>query len=276
MNNGGLNKKKHFVFRSGDYYQLAIHEYYNASDVGKKISALLNKKESRLKVPDFSYRIINHWEQKGLISPDRDTEKGWRRFSIIGAIWLQIIGKLRRFGFPLEKMLEVKHNLTMPEWTDEDKTMFPLFEYYVVMALFKKVPVYLLIFENGEAEPVTHKEMRASMKYMALDDVIMISINNILQKLYPNKDLKPDFETSVELSEEELEILFAIRMRDFETITIRTKDGKLERYEFTESIKNERHIKKILEEEDFQDIEIKKANGKIVKIKRTTKRKFSK
>ena len=56
----------------------------------------------------LSYRIINSWENQGLIDIDRINMAQWRKFSFIDFVWLRIIADLRTFGFPLEKLLKVK------------------------------------------------------------------------------------------------------------------------------------------------------------------------
>ena len=211
--------------------------------------------------------IVNHVnEYRGLLIL-------LRKYSIIDVIWISIIATLRQFGYPLEKILNVKYNLEMPEW-DRDLTQFPFFEILISMALFRRIAAYLLVFPNGEAEPVMLNEYLASEKILRVGDHITISINDIVQKMYPKKDLSVVSNTPIELSNEEMELLYMIRMQDFESIKIKTSNGKIINLEATEILKNDKRIIDILEESDYQDIEIKKAGGKIVTIKRTGKKKY--
>lgn len=48
----------------------------------------------------LTYRTINEWEARGLISPHRTTKSvGWRKFSAMDIIRLFVISDLKTFGF---------------------------------------------------------------------------------------------------------------------------------------------------------------------------------
>ncbi len=55
--------------------------------------------------PSVTYRQINHWEKKNLITPRRQTEeRGWRKFSLVDVFCLAIITELRRYGASLSSI----------------------------------------------------------------------------------------------------------------------------------------------------------------------------
>jgi DNA-binding transcriptional MerR regulator len=77
-----------------------------------KISRSVNTDPAFLNKPRFNintvkrlrqqltYRTINEWETRGLISPHRTTKGvGWRKFSAMDVIRLFIISDLKTFGF---------------------------------------------------------------------------------------------------------------------------------------------------------------------------------
>ena len=78
---------------------------------------------------------------------------------------------------------------------------------------------------------------------------------------------------SLELTTEELELLYMMRMEEYESIRVKMFDGKIERFEATELIKNETRIIDILKKGRYQSIEIKQDQGRIVQIKRTIRKK---
>ena len=80
----------------------------------------------------------------------------------------------------------------------------------------------------------------------------------------------------MDLTPAELDLVYKIRMEDYESITIRTTSGKIEQLEVSKPIKNEKRIIDLLKEDNYQTIEIKQANRKIVHIKKTVKKKYDK
>ena len=257
----------------GEEFYLAWICYIN-SESGKLFSKQINEKKERLSgLSELTYRVINHWENKGLLTFSRSTEKGWRKYSIVDIIWIQIISELRNFGFPLEKILKVKQNLEMLELKNISN-QFPFLEFLIALAIVRKTPAFLLVFSNGEVEPVTYGEYKGLIDLFGIDNHIIISINDILRNLYPEEDMTPKFEKSLELSEEEFDLLFTIRMENYEYIKIKLADNKIVTLEATENIDTEKRIGEILKENKFQDITIKKKNGKIVNINRTVKKRY--
>ena len=71
----------------------------------------LKEKKFKQRNSEISYRILNHWEKLGLIDNDRPQGKGWRKFSVIDIVWMEIIKELRNFGYSNDKILTVKRDL---------------------------------------------------------------------------------------------------------------------------------------------------------------------
>src|SRR5208283_4920883 len=111
---------------------------------------IFNLKDSKLFVNDITYRKINDWDSKGLISDTRDSEKcGWRKFSIIGIVRLKIISGLRKIGISTEKIAVILDNIKVhkPYNKEEFKDAFPQLEYFIFDSLngYKN---YLIIDEE--------------------------------------------------------------------------------------------------------------------------------
>jgi hypothetical protein len=172
-------------------------------------------------------------------------------------IWLRVVSRLRTFGYPLDKIVEMRNGLVRQSKTT-GQYRFTLFEVYVVMALAFRRSAVLLVFDNGSAEPTTlaHMKLTEDILGAGLDDHIHISINAILQDLYKDRDLSPLSDTSVELDDDELELIVLLRAGNYEQIKIKQKDGKIELIECAESVDPTGRIIDLLQDGDYQDISI--------------------
>jgi DNA-binding transcriptional MerR regulator len=249
-------------------------EFFYSSESRKVILKKINDPSLRIDSNSFSYRLINHWEKIGLIDSARPTELGWRKYSILNLVWINIIAELRAFGLPLKKILKIKERSLLRKGKHEEfESPYTALEYYTVLAL-QKVPAFFLVFKSGEAHFATQNQYRLTTEFQLIGNHIKISINEIVAQFFPDSDLTPEFSTEIPVSEEELELINMIRFEKLEAINIKMKDGKIERLDAIESVNTKKRIHEILNEADYQDIEIIKADGKIVKIHRTIKKKF--
>ena len=259
QNNKVLTKKRLFNLRE------EVCEESPHFEPGQAIFRKMNEKRARLDNKQISYRTINHWEKSGLISNTRPSGKGWRKYSIIDLVWIQVIVELRDFGFPINKIMKVKENLDHND-----------FVFYTVIASVFRMPVFLLVFHNCDIEPAVGAEYKLTQEYFKLSTHIIINLNDILQRIFPHKDMSPKFEKTLEVSPEELDLLFMIRMENYESITIKTTAGKIEQLEASKSEKTDSRVVDLIQSGDYQDIEIKQRDQKIVYIKRIIKKRYKK
>ncbi|MBS0626729.1 MAG: MerR family transcriptional regulator [Verrucomicrobia bacterium] len=59
-------------------------------------------------VKNISYRVLNHWDEEGLLECVRDSEKGWRKFNLIEGFWVHAIEALRKMGLSFQSLGKVK------------------------------------------------------------------------------------------------------------------------------------------------------------------------
>lgn len=262
-----IKDRENFIIRE-DSFDIAFANYFYGHS--KRINNILNEKNHRLDSSDVSYRVITHWEKMGLLTSDRPEGTSWRKYSILDIVWVQIISELRKFGFSIDKILIVKENITSKY---DSISPFPELEFFVAFA-FNKVPSFLVVFNNGEAIACTLSDIQLAKRLGTIGNCIILSINDILEKLYPEKDLKPDFNSNFNLSKDEVELLAVIRLNDWIEIKIKGKNGKIEMIERTENNTEENRIIEIIKSEDYQDIQLKTAKGKILYVKRTIKQKI--
>ena len=261
------------ILRSGDKLDDNIY-YYRESDAGRRVSEILNEKKRTVRDTEFSYRVINNWESAGLIDNNRPSGKGWRKFSIMDVVWMGIIGQLRKFGFSLENILQAKESLSGTMESDQDG--YSWLEYFVVASLVNKSPVVIMVSDTGNAEPAFFDEYVVNMTTIGLQSHVHINLNTILQEMYPDKDLSPVFGDMRQLSDEEKELFVLIRTGDYEQLTVKQKDGRIELIEGTQTEKIDERITDILSKGEWQNISLKQRDGKIVTIKRTVQIKAKK
>ena len=90
--------------------------------------------------------------------------------------------------------------------------------------------------------------------------------------MYPDKDLSPVDGNTVQLNDEEMELLLLIRTGEYEQLTVKQQDGRIELIEGTQTEKPDERITEILGKGEWQDISLKQRDGKIVSIKRTVQK----
>lgn len=264
-------KKKQVIHR-GDAFDEAFFHYLKGP-LADQAHETLNEKRFTLKKSDVSTRVANHWESEGVVEDPRPDGKGWRRFSVLDLVWLQAVARLRSFGLPIDKLRRMQKRLQdLGDGSTEAGNRISFFEFYVVRAMMR-APVYLLAFEDGGVELATEREYEnAFTKMTGLADHVRISLNPIVQDFFPDKDLSPQHDPAVRLTDDEVEFFFLLRTGDYDAIKVKRKGGRIEIIEAEETVTEER-IVDIMNEEDFQDIEIKRQNGKTVSVKRTIKKK---
>jgi DNA-binding transcriptional MerR regulator len=248
-----------FMFR-GVEYELGYNDYHN-TETGQELSKKLNIQNRKLPEKEFSYRIINHWEENKLISSERHSEKGWRRYSIMDIVWLKIVKELRAFGYSLEQILKVKTILMSK--SDTLTSGFPQLEYYVSLALINK-PVYLLVYSNGTAHAVTEREYQMNREYSTSSSHIQIKLNPIVQTLFPVKNLNPIYREGTEPGLSERKAIQMLRMANFEEVKITTSAGDFDLLYKPDELfekKVEEGVKLILDNK-FDTVTIKYGLGK--------------
>lgn len=236
---------------------LAIAKFFDNSPY---ILRQLNEK--KFGIPQgLSYRIINHWSELGLIDEDRAIERGWRKFSTVEILWLAIIYELRKFGFSSGNILRVKQNIGPHS---------QLLAYYFVESLLNKPSISILIAEDGASDVA--KEAEIIYKKMGVDlnkHHIRLNFNSLVQGFFRDIDMSPKQIFWSPLREDEKKLLKLISMGNFEYIKITFRNNKIKIIDVTEKLDANRSIIDILKDRDYQSIQIKTHQGKIVLLERT-------
>lgn len=238
-------------------------------------------------VDDLTYRKINDWDTKDILSCSRDNkETGWRRFSIIDILKLMIISQLRKFGVATENikiiMDRISSGFKVPAGYKTDKIAG------VAMSILEKgfiscvgnERLFLLIDEDARAFFLPEKELGF---YTASDDIpsslLTLPFFSYVQKIIMalHKNAKTSDNPFIEklaheiLSERERKILDIIRNKAYEELTIVRGNGSemtvraksRERREFSD-----KDAIKAINDKDYQNITVAVVGGKKLSITR--------
>lgn len=248
-----------------------VHGYFTNPEA-KGVSAILNDKKSQIKTDVASYRQINSWDQYGLLDVIAREGSEWRKYSVMDALWLNIIYELRLLGYTVDQIRLVKESLS--ENSKVAKVSMPLLEYCTMLALYGRMPVLLMVFSDGSAMPIPYEEYKMNIITHGLKNHIHIDINEILQRFFPEMDIRPAYPLEFYLTYEEAELLSFIREGEYERVEVRFKNKKMEIIEAVERLDVSKRMVDILKEQKYQSIEVIKKDDVIVSIVRKIKKKI--
>ena len=169
-----------------------LEEFFNTTSLDKvaELYEVITKERLTVKDTGINYRVINHWDEKGLIRFARKSKEGNRKFSLADFIWIKLVNELREFGVKLTDIQKIAADiyepLPMKELMDtlaenldslenmegEDKEGFIEFlksgEYktaeipdlgfnylhlLISEAISTRTPISILVFKNGDWFP---------------------------------------------------------------------------------------------------------------------------
>jgi len=189
------------VYRN-EAFDIGFNSYFK--NIVSKISRVLNNQERNIKFGTVTYRQLNSWDEQGLLANTREGGKGWRKFSVMDAIWIKIIYELREFGFPLEKIKVAKESLSF--MSDKCGVPMPFLEFYTAFAIGNRMPVILLVFKDGISVPANLTQYKIANQYLGVDNHLQINLNEIIQGLFPDLDLKAQYLNEIPVTVQEAEL----------------------------------------------------------------------
>ena len=178
------------------------------------------------------YRVLSHWDSKGLIECERESMNGWRKFNLIEALWVLVVQKLRNLNTSLEKIGHLKPQFF--EILDWDCPI-SLAEYYALGAVFQQKPTFFVV-PSLCTDFFFYEELQAALSTARFDSCIIVHLNPLLSKLLPKEGVKSRFPFDREITYEQQEILEILSKEDFDRITFRKENGKLFRCDIEKGI----------------------------------------
>lgn len=223
----------------------------------------------------ITYRKLNDWDKKKIISSSRKTKNGWRRFSFIDIVKLKIVADLRKIGIGSERIRKILSNInnigTCRDWGD---TRFLIFEFFISSALMgNSIRLFItdhdsVFLYDPEAFPIFIQIFGSDFSYIALP--FSKYVWEIQQPAKHQEGFYSKLMNSV-ASEKERQVLEIIRNKDFKEVTIKRKNNDnfhitakmIENREFSK-----RDLLEAIEKKDYQAVTITRENGENVAIKR--------
>lgn len=277
------------IIRNNKCANICISENYQFT---KKFKSVLNKprfsiKKSRLFINDLTYKKINDWDKKNVISGDRSNkEAGWRKFSIIDILKLYIISDLRKLGFDIKKIRVILKNIS--DFTFEAISLpnnklkdfpFLLLEYFFLECIngYKN---FLIISENGEIYFFQEDDLFAIHFYLdgAGAPIIILPFFKYVKKTAEKVNLKKvNYDNDPKVYElfrtlpKERKILDIIDNKKYETITITKKNGNIltiKAKEIKRGDFSDKEIINTIKQKDYQNVSVSVKDGKKINITR--------
>lgn len=195
----------------------------------------LNKKTDRLDWSGLSvsYRKLVNWQEEGLVSPEKESNGKWRRYSIIDLVWLSCINIARNSGLPIDLLRNGKNTLQIPISGIPLPFEYPQLEFYILRYLFYSGKYVLLIMQDGKSIPLSLEEYILYIQEYDFerDSHFIIDLTNIFLKVLPRSPIKiyPPNKRYVGLSTEQILALTHLQMSsNVKEVTFKKgKNGKL-------------------------------------------------
>ena len=144
------------------FYYYDKQEIFNSKSYAfvKEHAKTLNKpiftiKKSQTFINSITYRKINDWDSKNLISGSRDNAKaGWRKFSLVDIVRFYIINDLRNIGLDIEAIRNILRYISnsTADFTKNGKSYYEAFlqlEYFMLSCLNGNKIMLLIAEESG-------------------------------------------------------------------------------------------------------------------------------
>lgn len=269
---------RHYIFEQNIY-----HSLIQSAEIYNKPTYTL--KDLQKFFPSLSYRVLNDWDKKKLISGSRkNQDSGWRKFSIIDIIKFFIIIDLRKYGMPIPKIKNVIHNLSLnfifikdPNTDEFIKTEYLHFEYFLIQSsigqkillLIDDIQFTLLHNEADMLNLISSKEfyapclllpfydyVRKFFKWLSCD-IKIEKYSTIYGLLKLRFDLKERIILDIINNEKYQKIEIIKKNQDHHLITAHSvRSGKFNKKDVLDSI----------DQKNYQSVKAIKEDGQIVAI----------
>lgn len=257
----------------------------------KKNAHLLHQPHFTIKfikplVKDLSYKKVNDWDNKNLISGQRENkEAGWRKFSILETTTFQIISDLKKIGFRNDKIRRIIRKLTSGSIIIGDrldkpplKHKFLDFEYFFFSSHqgFKNL---LLIDNSDNFFFLTERNAMRDIAFSKESSfpLVILPFHDYVRKIIATK--QKEIKTIIDITlkglikdiptKKEQEVLEIIRGGMYEEILIKKNDGeeiiiKAKTRKSGDFTKND--VFNVIREKDYQKVTVINNKGKIVTL----------
>ena len=267
-----MTEKKNNTKVANDW--LDINFFGNFLFRDHQIKDVLNDRKHRINQEVISHRVLNSWYKHDLVEDGRPNGKGWAKFSYSEIVWIHIVIKLRRFGLDIPKIKKVKETLSQYS-SEESKSKWPLFDFFLIQAKSQSEPIKLLVFESAESELLRQTDIDFYTQFGFIsEDYISIDLNKLQQKIGPSDKGEETNYSSYQHSDISKEALLTLNDEDIKRVEITSTNNSFlfDAEYFTNNKERAEKLAEMIEFSSFTTVKYKNKKS----YKATTQKKFKK
>ncbi len=222
-------------------------------------------------IPEITSRKLNDWDAKGLLVKHRESNNGWRLFSLADVVRLRIIQDLKTYGM---SNIQIQKALTDIFEVNDTKRQY-LFETFLNICATARKVVIIVEFD-GSASLYLEDSAYVNLKMdkNCCKPVLILPFYDYCMPFMPHNGYKMTVTTSEVVNEQNRANLGVIADclidEECREISLKKSNGKLniKPKRFNKNVSKQDFIKYIqnLDEESFKDIRISLQNGKITTL----------
>jgi DNA-binding transcriptional MerR regulator len=93
-----------------------LEEFIDTKSLDKlaELYELLNEEKLSAKDTGVNYRVISHWDDKGIIRFSRENKEANRKFSFVDFMWIKVVNELRSFGIQIPMIKKIADDIYEP------------------------------------------------------------------------------------------------------------------------------------------------------------------
>lgn len=219
-------------------------------------------------IPEITSRKLNDWDAKGLLVKHRQSDNGWRLFSLADVIRLRIIQDLKNYGM---SNIQIQKTLNDIFESNDMKRQY-LFETFLNVCATARKVVIIVEFDGSASFYVEDTAyVNLKMDKSCCKPVLILPFYDYCMPFMPHDEYRMSITTTDVVNEQNRANLAVIADclidEECKEISLKKSNGKLniKPKRFNKNISKQDFIKYIqnLDEESFKDIRISLQNGKI-------------
>lgn len=222
-------------------------------------------------IPEITSRKLNDWDAKGLLVKHRQSDNGWRLFSLADVIRLRIIQDLKTYGM---SNIQIQKTLNDIFESNDMKRQY-LFETFLNVCATARKVVVIVEFDGSASfylEDTAYVNLK--MDKSCCKPVLILPFYDYCMPFMPHDEYRMSITTTDVVNEQNRANLAVIADclidEECKEISLKKSNGKLniKPKRFNKNVSKQDFIKYIqnLDEESFKDIRISLQNGKITTL----------
>lgn len=222
-------------------------------------------------IPEITSRKLNDWDAKGLLVQHRQSDNGWRLFSLADVIRLKIIKDLKTYGM---SNIQIQKTLNDIFELNDMKRQY-LFETFLNICATARKVVIIVEFDGSASfylEDTAYVNLKIDKS--CCKPVLILPFYDYCMPFMPHNKYKMTITTTDVVNEQNRANLAVIADclidEECREISLKKSNGKLniKPKRFNKNVSKQDFIKYIqnLDEESFKDIRISLQNGKITTL----------